>query len=150
MKLHQLKPAKGSVKKTKRIARGQGSGHGGTATRGHKGAKSRSGYKRKRAFEGGQMPMQMRLPKRGFKNPNREAFTPINIERLDQIAEKYGCTEITKEVLVENGIVKKTDKIKILGSGSLEKKLTVKAHAFSNTAKSAIEAKGGSVELIES
>lgn len=148
MELHSLKPAKGSVKKGKRIARGQGSGRGGTATRGHKGAKSRSGYSRKRNFEGGQMPLQMRLPKRGFKNPNREAYVPLNVARLQAIHDKYNATTIDIAFLVENGIVGKNDKVKLLASGELNSKLTVTAHACSDKAKNAIEGKGGSVSLV--
>lgn len=148
MELHNLKPANGSVKNRKRIARGPGSGHGGTATRGHKGAKSRSGNKRKRNFEGGQMPLQMRLPKRGFKSPNREVFVPINLGRLQAIAEKYKVETIDIATLVENGIVGKNDKVKILANGELTKKLTVSAHACSATAKEAIEKVGGSVNLV--
>lgn len=148
MELHNLKPAAGSVKNRKRIARGEGSGHGGTATRGHKGAKSRSGFKRKRNFEGGQMPLQMRLPKRGFKNPNRVAYVPINVERLQAIAEKYQLDTIDPEVLVKNGIVGKNDKIKVLGRGELTAKLSITAHACSASAKEAIEKQGGSVNLV--
>jgi len=148
MELHSLKPAKGSVKKRKRIARGQGSGHGGTSTRGHKGQKSRSGYSRKRNFEGGQMPLQMRLPKRGFKNPNRVAFVPLNLARLQAIHDKYNLDTIDMETLVANGIVKKTDKVKILGHGELKTKLTVSTHACSETAKAAIEAQGGNVNIV--
>ena len=149
MKLHQLKPAKGSTKKSKRIARGQGSGHGGTSTRGHKGAKSRSGYKSKRNFEGGQMPIQMRLPKRGFKNPNRIEYIPINVGRLEEIAEKHGCAEINIQMLKESGTIRRTDKVKILGSGSISKKLSIEAHAFSNAAKTAIEEAGGSISVVQ-
>lgn len=148
MELHNLKPAEGSVKKGKRIARGEGSGRGGTSTRGHKGAKSRSGWSKKRNFEGGQMPLQMRLPKRGFKNRHRVAYAPVNIARLEAIAEKYNKTDLTIETLVELGIVKKTDKVKILANGELSKSLTVQAHACSESAKAAIEAKGGSVNII--
>ncbi len=148
MELHNLKPAAGSVKGKKRIARGQGSGRGGTSTRGHKGAKSRSGYSRKRNFEGGQMPLQMRLPKRGFKNPNRVAYVPLNVERLQAISEKYKLDTIDMETLVKLNIIKKTDRIKILGVGELSAKLTVTAHACSTSAKEAIEAKGGSVNLV--
>ncbi len=148
MELHSLKPAKGSVKKRKRIARGQGSGHGGTSTRGHKGQKSRSGYSRKRNFEGGQMPLQMRLPKRGFKNPNRVEFVPLNLARLQAIHDKYNLDTIDMETLVANGIVKKTDKVKILGHGELKTKLTVSTHACSETAKAAIEAQGGNVNIV--
>lgn len=148
MELHNLKPAKGSTKNKKRIARGQGSGKGGTSTRGHKGAKSRSGYSRKRNFEGGQMPLQMRLPKRGFKNPNREAFVPINLSRLNEIAEKLGTSEITLEALVSNKIVHKDAKVKILATGELNAATNVTAHACSAKAKEAIESKGGKITLI--
>lgn len=148
MNLHNLTPAKGSVKSGKRIARGQGSGRGGTSTRGHKGQKSRSGWSKKRNFEGGQMPIQMRLPKRGFKNPNRHAFTPINLSRLQAIHEKHGLSEISLESLVEKGIAKKTDKIKVLANGELKAKLSLKVHAISETAKKAIESSGGTVNLV--
>jgi len=148
MELHSLTPAKGSVKQGKRIARGQGSGRGGTSTRGHKGAKSRSGYSRKRNFEGGQMPLQMRLPKRGFKNPNREPFTAINLVRLQEISEKFNTTTLDLEFLIANGIVKKTDKVKVLATGELKSKIAVTAHGCSPAAKAAIEAQGGSVTLV--
>lgn len=148
MELHNLKPAEGSTKKRKRIARGQGSGHGGTSTRGHKGAKSRSGYKRKRGHEGGQMPLQMRLPKRGFKNPNRVAYVGLNLDRVQAISEKHGLSSITLEALVEKGIVKKTDRVKLLGGGELSKRLDVTLHAATASAKAAIESKGGSVNLV--
>lgn len=148
MKLHNLKPAKGATKQRKRIARGPGSGKGGTATRGHKGQKSRSGYSRKRNFEGGQMPLQMRLPKRGFKNPNRVAFVPVNLGRLQEIADKYKVEKIDPQWLAEQGIVHKNAKIKILGSGELAKKLDITAHACSASAKEAIEKTGGSVNLV--
>lgn len=148
MELHNLKPASGAVKKRKRIARGQGSGKGGTSTRGHKGAKSRSGYKEKRHFEGGQMPLQMRLPKRGFKNPNRKVYVPINLGRLQSIADKFGLDAIDPESLAKNNIVGKNDLIKVLGTGELTSKISVKAHAISATAKDAIEKAGGSVELV--
>jgi len=148
MELHNLKPAAGSTKKGKRIARGQGSGHGGTATRGHNGQKSRSGYKSKRAHEGGQMPLQMRLPKRGFKNPNRVAYVGLNLDRIQSIAEKHGLTSITLEGLIEKGIVKKTDRVKLLGGGELSKRLDVTLHAATASAKEAIESKGGTVNLV--
>ena len=148
MDLHNLKPADGSTQNRKRIARGQGSGRGGTSTRGHKGAKSRSGYKRKRNFEGGQMPLQMRLPKRGFKNPNRQVYVPINLDRLQEISEKYQLDTISPDNLCEHGIVRKNDRVKILGKGAVDSKLTVTAHAVSEKAKAAIEAAGGSVELV--
>lgn len=148
MNLHNLKPAKGAVKSGKRIARGQGSGRGGTSTRGHKGQKSRSGWSKKKNFEGGQMPIQMRLPKRGFKNPNRHPFTAINLARLQSIHEKHGLTDISLDALVEKGIVRKTDKIKVLANGELKAKLTVNVHAISETAKKAIESNGGTVNLV--
>jgi large subunit ribosomal protein L15 len=148
MELHNLRPAKGATKSRKRIARGQGSGHGGTATRGHKGQKSRSGYSRKRNFEGGQMPIQMRLPKRGFNNPNRVNFKPINLDRLQAIAEKYNTKSIDIDMLLANGIISKTDKVKILGNGELSSAITVSAHACSASAKQTIEEKGGSVNLV--
>ena len=148
MELHNLKPAPGSTKKRKRIARGEGSGHGGTATRGHNGQKSRSGYKSKRAHEGGQMPLQMRLPKKGFKNPNRIPYVGLNLDRLQSVADKYKLSSITLENLVENGIVKKNDRIKILGGGELSGRLDVTVHAITASAKQAVEAKGGSVNLV--
>ena len=147
MELHNLKPAKGSTKKDKRIARGQGSGHGGTATRGHKGAKSRSGYKRKRAFEGGQMPLQRRIPKRGFKNVNRVDYVAVNVERLQALAEKHSVDTFDLESLKKLGVIKGRDLVKVLGSGELTSKINVTAHAFSASAKSAIEAKGGTATV---
>lgn len=143
MELHNLKPACGSTKKDKRIGRGQGSGHGGTSTRGHKGAKSRSGYSKKRGFEGGQMPLQRRLPKFGFTNTNRKEFKGINIEVLQTLAESIGVTVIDPTVLYNSGLVGKNDIVKILGNGSLTSKLDVKAHAFSKSAQAAIEAVSG-------
>ena len=134
MELHNLKPASGSVKQKKRIARGQGSGKGGTATRGHKGAKSRSGWKSKRNFEGGQMPLQMRLPKRGFNNINRVEFVPINLDRLQEISEKYNLDTIDLAALHSIGVIGKKDNVKILGRGELKAKLSVSAHACSETA----------------
>ena len=150
MNLTNIKPAEGSVKNTKRIGRGQGSGHGGTSTRGHKGAKSRSGYKSKIGFEGGQMPLQRRVPKFGFKNINRVEYKGINLDALQRIADNKKVTEITAGVIVENGLASKNDKIIILGRGVLTAKLKVTAHGFSATAKAAIEAAGGSAELINS
>lgn len=149
MELHSLKPAKGSVSKRKRIARGQGSGRGGTSTRGHKGAKSRSGWSRKRNFEGGQMPLQMRLPKRGFNSPNREAYVALNVSRLAEISSKYGVSDLSPEVLYKLGIIKKNDKIKVLGNGELSEKVTISAHAFSASASQKIEAQGGTITKIE-
>mgnify|MGYP000218146461 CR=1 FL=1 len=149
MELHNLRPAKGATKRVKRIARGEGSGHGGTATRGHNGAKSRSGYKKKRGFEGGQMPLQRRIPKRGFKNVNRVDYIAVNLDRLQALSEKYGVTAISPEVLFEKGIIKKGDRVKVLGSGELTGALTVTAHGFSASAKAAVEAKGGSTTVVE-
>ena len=143
MDLSNLKPAKGSTKNRKRIARGQGSGKGGTATRGHKGAKSRSGYSRKPGFEGGQMPLYRRVPKFGFKNINRVEYHGINIDALQKLAEEKKISNIDQQVLVDNGLANKKDLIKILGRGELKVKLEVKAHAFSEKAISAIEAQGG-------
>jgi len=148
MELHNLRPAKGAVKKGKRIARGQGSGHGGTSTRGHKGQKSRSGWKSKRAFEGGQMPLQMRLPKRGFKNINRKEYVALNLQRLQAIHDKYKMDTIDMKTLMDAGIVRRNDKVKILGGGELTSKLNITAHAYSEAAKTAIEAKGGTVNVI--
>ncbi len=148
MNLHTLKPAKGSIKSKKRIARGQGSGRGGTSTRGHKGQKSRSGYSRKRGFEGGQMPLHMRVPKRGFNSPNRTEYVGLNLARLQAIADKYNETKLDLDTLIKLGIVRKTDKVKILGNGEMTTKLEVSAHAISASAKQAIEALGGSINLI--
>jgi len=147
MRLESLKPATGSTKNRKRIARGQGSGKGGTATRGHKGAQSRSGYSRKIGFEGGQMPLQRRVPKFGFKNNNKVVMKPINLDDLQKLSEDKKLTEITPEVLRENGMVGKGDTIKVLGRGELKAKLTVKAHKFSKTAQEAIEKAGGSASV---
>ena len=143
MDLSNLKPAKGSVRTNKRLGRGQGSGKGGTSTRGHKGAKSRSGYSRKIGFEGGQMPLQRRVPKSGFKNINRIEYKGINISTLQTLAEKHNIDKIDFEVLVMAGLVSKNALVKILGKGTLERKLEVHAHAFSKSAIEAIEAKKG-------
>ena len=144
MNLSNLKPAEGAVKKEKRIGRGQGSGHGGTSTRGHKGAKSRSGYKTKIGFEGGQMPLQRRVPKFGFKNINRVEYKAVNLAILQNLAENKGITEISFDVLKDNGIISKNDLVKILGNGELKTKINVTAHKFSTAAKASIEAQGGS------
>jgi large subunit ribosomal protein L15 len=144
MKLHTLKPAAGSVRKNKRLGRGQGSGGGGTAGRGHKGAQSRSGYSKKFGFEGGQMPLQRRLPKFGFKNNNKIYFKAVNLDVLEGLAEKGKTVEINVQFLIDNGIVGKNDKVKVLGRGTLKSKVNVQAHAFSETAVKAIEAAGGS------
>ncbi len=143
MNLSNLKPAAGSVKSEKRIGRGQGSGHGGTSTRGHKGAQSRSGYSRKRGFEGGQMPLQRRLPKYGFNNINRIEYKAINLVSLNEVALKYNLTDLDPEILSELGLASKNEKIKILGNGALTVKLNVTVHAFSKSAIAAIEAQGG-------
>ncbi len=149
MKLHTLKPAEGSTKAKKRVGRGQGSGHGGTSTRGHKGAKSRSGYKSKIGFEGGQMPLQRRVPKFGFKNINRVEYKGINLDTLQIIVEKNKLKAITPETIVENGLANKKDLIKILGRGELKTKVNITAHGFSAKAKSIIEDLGGKAEVIE-
>lgn len=143
MNLHNLKPAEGAVKKDKRIGRGQGSGHGGTSTRGHKGAKSRSGYKTKIGFEGGQMPLQRRVPKFGFKNINRVEYKGVNLSTIQYLFENKNLTEFNFDVLKENGIISRNDLIKILGKGELTAKVNITAHKFSATAKAAIEAQGG-------
>jgi len=145
MDLSNLKPAKGSVKRNKRLGRGQGSGKGGTSTRGHKGAKSRSGYSKKKGFEGGQMPLQRRVPKYGFKNINRKDYKAINLGVIQALAEKNKLAKIDMEVLVSAGLVSKNAMVKILGKGELDKKLEVHAHAFSKSAVAAIEAKNGTV-----
>lgn len=148
MNLSSLKPAAGSIKTRKRIGRGPGSGLGGTSTRGHKGAKSRSGYSKKIGFEGGQMPIQRRLPKFGFKNINRVEYAPINLATLQALAEAKNLTAICPVALLEAGLVGKNDKVKVLGQGTLTAKLEVKAHAFSKSAEAAIIAAGGSVEKL--
>jgi len=148
MNLSNLKPAPGSVKGRKRIARGEGSGHGGQATRGHKGAQSRSGYSRKIGFEGGQMPLQRVVPKSGFKNINRVEYKAINLHVLETIAKRGNIQEIDINTLVSAGFVSKNDKVKILGSGELTVKLAVKAHAFSKSAKEAIEKLQGTTEIL--
>ncbi|WP_306640230.1 50S ribosomal protein L15 [Sanyastnella coralliicola] len=148
MELHNLKPAQGSVKKRKRVGRGEGSGHGGTSTRGHKGAKSRSGYKSKIGFEGGQMPLQRRVPKFGFKNRNRVEYKGINVDTIQALVDEKGLDTITPEILVENGLAGKKDLVKILGRGELNAKVNVTAHKFSTSAQKAIEEKGGTVTTL--
>jgi large subunit ribosomal protein L15 len=148
MDLSNLKPAKGSVKRSKRLGRGQGSGKGGTSTRGHKGAKSRSGYSKKIGFEGGQMPLQRRVPKFGFKNINRKEYKGINLGVLQNLAEKSQLDKIDIEALLTAGFISKNDRVKILGKGTIEKKLEVHAHAFSKSAAAAIEAKNGTVVIL--
>lgn len=149
MKLSGLKPAKGSVKSNYRRGRGQGSGGGGTATRGHKGAQSRSGHSTKRGFEGGQMPLQRRLPKFGFKNINRIEYHGINLDSIQVLADKLKATEIGFEMLVENGLANKNQLVKIMGRGELTSKVDIKAHAFTASAKKAIEDKGGNATEIK-
>ncbi|MFZ9587344.1 MAG: 50S ribosomal protein L15 [Crocinitomicaceae bacterium] len=148
MELHKLTPASGSVKKVKRIARGQGSGHGGTSTRGHKGAKSRSGYKTKIGFEGGQMPLQRRVPKFGFKNINRVDYKAINLDIIENLATVKGIVEITPEVLKANGLLSNNELVKVLGRGELKSKVSISANGFSATAIAAIEAQGGTCNKI--
>lgn len=148
MKLNNLKPAEGSIKDRKRIGRGEGSGHGGTSTRGHKGAGSRSGNKRKIGFEGGQMPLQRRLPKFGFKSLNRVEYKGINLDTLQLLVDKHNLSEVTFDTLVANGICNKKSLVKVMGRGELKGKLNVTAHAFTATAKAAIEAMGGTANII--
>ena len=145
MELHDLKPAVGSNKKKSRIGRGPGSGKGGTSTRGHKGAKSRSGYKQKVGFEGGQMPLQRRVPKGGFKNINRVEYKAVNVAVLEALAEQNSLDKITVANLVQAGMVRKNQLVKILGQGQLSHKLEVEAHAFSKKAEEIITAAGGSI-----
>lgn len=145
MNLSNLKPAAGSTKTKKRIGRGTGSGRGGTSTRGHKGAQSRSGYSVKIGFEGGQMPLQRRVPKFGFKNVNRVEYSAVNLDVIQALAEKFSLTTIDFDVLKEHGLVSKNELVKVLGRGEVSSKLEVKAHAFSASAQKAIEAAGGSV-----
>jgi large subunit ribosomal protein L15 len=145
MNLSNLKPAEGSTKNRKRIGRGTGSGRGGTSTRGHKGAGSRSGTSSKVGFEGGQMPLQRRVPKVGFKNPNRVEYNGINLDALQQLADSYSVTTINFDTLKEHGLASRNDLVKILGRGTLTAKLDIQAHAFSATAQKAIEAAGGSI-----
>jgi len=150
MNLSSLKPAEGSVKKSKRIGRGQGSGKGGTSTRGHKGAKSRSGYSRKIGFEGGQMPLYRRVPKFGFKNINRVEYIAINIDVLNDLAATKNITSFDVETLKQNGLISSKDKVKVLGRGELNVKIDVTVHAISNSARKAIEDRGGVVTLLGS
>lgn len=148
MNLSSLKPAKGSTHNSKRVGRGQGSGKGGTATRGHKGAQSRSGYSRKIGFEGGQMPLQRRIPKRGFKNVNRKEYAVLNLAMIQHYADKYKVNEIDLDFLKENNIIKNSEIVKVLGNGELTAKVKVSAHAISASAQAAIEKAGGSFTKI--
>ena len=148
MELHNLTPATGSVRDNIRKGRGQGSGRGGTSTRGHKGAKSRSGYKAKRGHEGGQMPIHMRLPKRGFKNPNREACIALNLDQLQTRTDKYNVTTWSLEALKEHNFLSGNDKVKLLARGTLSAKINLTAHAESEAARKAVEAAGGSITIV--
>lgn len=149
MKLHQLKPAQGATHKEKRLGRGEASGKGGTSTKGNKGHQSRSGFKNKMAHEGGQMPIQRRLPKRGFKNNNRVEYKVFNLGQVDHLVEKYDLKEFSPENLYINGLIQKSDVVKILGNGELKSKVTFRVNAASEKAKAAIEAAGGSVEIVK-
>ena len=149
MKLHTLKPAKGATHKAIRIGRGEASGKGGTSTKGNKGGQSRAGYKSKKAFEGGQMPIQRRIPKRGFTNINRVEYKVINIGQVDHYAEKYGIKEFTLDNLYINSLVGQNDLIKVLGNGEIKGSYTFKVNAISAKAKAAIEASGGTVEIVK-
>ena len=148
MNLSNLKPAEGSTKTRKRIGRGAGSGLGGTSTRGHKGAKSRSGYSKKVGFEGGQMPLQRRVPKFGFKNINRVAYKAINVSMLQALAERDNLEKIDRDILIAAGLLNKNELLKVLGDGSISAKLEITANAFSKSAIAAIEAAGGSVVVL--
>ncbi len=149
MNLHTLKPAKGATHKEKRIGRGEASGKGGTSTKGNKGGQSRAGYKSKPGFEGGQMPIQRRIPKRGFKNNNRIEFKVFNVGQMDHLAEKYSITEFSLQNLYINGLLGQTESVKILGNGEIKGKFTFKVNAVSEKAKAAIEAAGGTVEIVK-
>jgi large subunit ribosomal protein L15 len=149
MQLHNLRPAKGATHKEKRIGRGEASGKGGTSTKGNKGGQSRAGYKIKMAHEGGQMPLQRRIPKRGFKNPHRVEYKVINLGQIDHIVEKYGIKEFNLENLYINNLVGQNDRIKILANGTVKAKMTFKVNAISEKAKGAIEAAGGTVEIVK-
>jgi len=150
MKLHELRPAKGAVHKEKRLGRGEASGKGGTSTKGNKGGQSRAGYKTKRAHEGGQMPIQRRVPKRGFTNINRIEYKVFNLGQIEQLVEKYGIQEFSLENLYMNGLIGQTDRVKILGNGELKTtNIAFKVNAISEKAKGAIEAAGGSVEIVK-
>ncbi len=149
MKLHNLKPAEGSTHKAIRIGRGEASGKGGTSTKGNKGGQSRAGYKSKMGHEGGQMPIQRRVPKRGFKNNNRIEFKVFNLGQIDQLVEKHAFTEFSLENLYINGLISRTDRVKVLANGELKAKLTFKVNAASDKAKAAVEAAGGTLEIVK-
>ena len=148
MQLHNLKPAAGSVKKPKRIGRGEGSGHGGTATRGNKGQQADTGYQSKRGHEGGQMPIQRRMPKRGFKNPFRVEYKVFNLGQIDHLVEKYSLSEFTPDTLYVNGLINRNDLVKVLGSGEVKTTIPIKVNAASAKAKDAITAAGGTIEIL--
>jgi large subunit ribosomal protein L15 len=149
MNLHNIKPAKGATHKEKRLGRGEASGKGGTSTKGNKGGQSRAGYQRKMAHEGGQMPIQRRLPKRGFKNPHRVSYVDFNLSQIEQLAEKYDIKEVSAANLYANGLIARTDLVKILGNGELKTKLNFKVSAVSEKAKKAIEGIGGTLEILK-
>ena len=149
MNLHTIRPAKGATHKEKRLGRGEASGKGGTSTKGNKGGQSRAGYQRKMAHEGGQMPIQRRIPKRGFNNIHRVEYKVFNLGQIEQLTEKYGFTEFTPENLYINGLIAQTDRVKVLGNGELKTKLTFKVNAVSEKAKAAIEGAGGTVEILK-
>lgn len=149
MKLHEIKPAEGATHRQKRLGRGEASGKGGTSTKGNKGGQSRAGYQRKMAHEGGQMPIQRRIPKRGFNNIHRVEYKVFNLGQLDQLSEKYGITEFTPENLYINGLISQTDLVKILGTGELKGKFSFRVHAISGKAKTAIEGLGGTIEIVK-
>ncbi len=149
MKLHELRPAKGATHKQKRLGRGEASGKGGTSTKGNKGGQSRAGYSRRQSHEGGQMPIQRRLPKRGFKNNDRIEYKVFNLAQVEQLVEKYGIKEFSLENLYINGLIGQTDSVKILGNGELKNKLSFKVNAVSGKAKTAIEASGGTLEIVK-
>lgn len=149
MNLHSIRPAKGATHKEKRLGRGEASGKGGTSTKGNKGGQSRAGYQRKMAHEGGQMPIQRRIPKRGFNNINRVEYKVFNVGQIDQLIEKYGLAEFTPENLYINGLISQSDRVKILGNGELKAKLAFRVNAVSEKAKVAIEGAGGTVEIVK-
>ncbi|MDP4130347.1 MAG: 50S ribosomal protein L15 [Bacteroidota bacterium] len=149
MNLHTIRPAKGATHKEKRLGRGEASGKGGTSTKGNKGGQSRAGYQRKMAHEGGQMPIQRRLPKRGFKNPDRVSYKVFNLSQIEQLADKYDIKEFSADNLYANGLIARTDLVKILGNGELKTKLLFRVNAVSGKAKEAIEGAGGTIEIIK-
>ncbi|NML23083.1 50S ribosomal protein L15 [Pseudoflavitalea sp. G-6-1-2] len=149
MKLHEIRPAKGATHREKRLGRGEASGKGGTSTKGNKGGQSRAGYQRKNAFEGGQMPIQRRLPKRGFNNINRVEYKVFNLGQVETLIEKYALTDFSLETLYVNGLVSRTDLVKILGNGEIKTKVNFRVNAVSDKAKAAIEAAGGAVEIVK-